>query len=329
MELSAPCCNTGCLPCWQSCPPRRGFTLLPCQGFSIQRSKRKSCIWRLDFKSLFLTAWCSCVLQARLTDIGPRGGSALKNLPWEIFAPLTPFSAFLLTPRTGNFPQQKKQSKWGVWGEMEEKNMLQWVGSWAGMVHARLFPNEAGGGTMDFANTTARSRLHPSSVVGQLQIRGTDLLWARQEERAQHLGARRGVTWTGKRSFLQGLQPLVQLNPCGSPTLPQQSFAVCQQRKQSKARSTRSPSLLLGNPPPLAHGHSAQPLLYARTRPASPSEPSSHQPGRTAPGHAIPETLRTLYIRTQSIQIIFTLKLEVLFRMCFSISAPNSDLCST
>lgn len=108
---TAPCCNTDCLQGWQSRPPKLGFTFLPCQGLSIQGSKRKSCICGLDSKSLFLTAWCSCVLQARLTDIGPRGGSALKNLPWDIFAPFTSFSAFLLTPGVGNFPQPKTRQK--------------------------------------------------------------------------------------------------------------------------------------------------------------------------------------------------------------------------
>lgn len=69
-----------------------------------------------DFKFPFLTAWCSCVLQACLTDIGPRGGSALKSLPRDIFAPFTSFSAFLLTPGVGNFPQPKTRQKGGKKG---------------------------------------------------------------------------------------------------------------------------------------------------------------------------------------------------------------------
>lgn len=59
------------------------------------------------------------MLQAHLTDVGPRGGSALKNLPWHIFAPSTSFSAFLLTPGVGNFPQPKKQTKGGKKGSRE------------------------------------------------------------------------------------------------------------------------------------------------------------------------------------------------------------------
>lgn len=51
-----------------------------------------------------------------MTDIGPRGGSALKNLPWEIFASFTSFSAFPLTPRMGNFLQQKHRQNGGEKG---------------------------------------------------------------------------------------------------------------------------------------------------------------------------------------------------------------------
>lgn len=211
MKLSALCCNTSCLQGWQCHPPKLGFTLLPCQGFSNQGNKRKTCIWRLDFKSLFLTAWCSCVLQAHLTDIGPEGGSALKNLPWEIFSPFTPFYAFLLTPRMGNFPQQQQQqktqlkkkkneSKWLV-GERKEKNMLQWVGSCAGTVCASSFHKEPG--------KEPRVWQMPQPVVGSIQplpwgskrYTGADLLWARQEQKAQCLGASRWDTWTGKGTF--------------------------------------------------------------------------------------------------------------------------------
>lgn len=123
----APRCSAGCPQGWQSRPPALGFTLLPCQGLSIQGSKRESCICGFGFKSLFLRERCVCVLQALLTDIQPRGGSAVKSLPQDIFAPLILFSVFLLTPRVGNFPQPKTRQK----GEGGGERCTQHTGSWA------------------------------------------------------------------------------------------------------------------------------------------------------------------------------------------------------
>lgn len=123
----APHCSVGCPQGWQSHPPALGFTLLPCQGLSIQGSKRESCICGFGFKSLFLRERCVCVLQAHLTDIQPRGGSAVKSLPRDIFAPLILFSVFLLAPGVGNFPQPKTRQK----GEGGGERCTQHMGSWA------------------------------------------------------------------------------------------------------------------------------------------------------------------------------------------------------
>lgn len=205
---AAPRWNTDCLQGWQSRPPKPGFTLLPCQRLSIPGSKRKSCICRLDFKSLFLTAWCSCVPQARLIDIGPRGGSALKNLPRDIFALFTSFSAFLLTPGVGNFPQSKKNRQ--KRGKKGERGTLQRVGSQtagghdARKRHKAAYSTRAREGSTALANATGCSRLHLASAVGQQQRRGAALLQARRERSTPCPGAPRGRHPGRERSFPWG-----------------------------------------------------------------------------------------------------------------------------
>lgn len=86
------------------------------------------------------------MLQAHLTDIGPRGGSALKNLPWEIFAPFISFSAFLLTPRMGNFPQHKKKKKVKMGGKKGGEKYAAVSGQLDRHGAFKLFHNEPGKG---------------------------------------------------------------------------------------------------------------------------------------------------------------------------------------
>lgn len=151
------------------------------------------------------------LLQARLTDIGPRGESALKNLPQDIFALFTAFPTFLLTPGVGNFSSAKNQTKAGEKGRREIRcgvGSQTAGGHGACKRHKTADFTRAGEGSLGFANTTGCSVLCPASAAGQEQIHGAALLQARRARSTPRLGAPRGRHRGRERSCPPGLWPL-------------------------------------------------------------------------------------------------------------------------